>query len=524
MFVRNWTTSVRLVQFEQGLRWWATRPVAGIGLGRFLAESPRWFGQPYQIHNTFIWLLVETGLIGALWFSLFLLLVGDEFFVAARSAERRWWSVGLAAAFASALGFMVGNEGLYQRHLWLVVAAAGVIGGRASNHRLRGSGQPPSVIQVVTRLNVGGITQQVIVLAVELGRRGYVAEIAAGAPGPAEGDRRDAARAAGVRVHTLPHLSNRINPVRDVRAFLQLVRLFVRDRPDVVHLYMLKARLLGGLAARATGVPVVVETLHGNVLQGYYGRAASAAIRIGERVAGRLLVDRVIAVTSGQRDELLRFRVAPPERLVLQLPGMDVTPFRNLSDRKGALRRRLGVSEATLIVGTIGRLVPIKGLDVFLDAAARVADRSPRDLGFVIAGDGPLRQQLEAHRDRLGLGERCTFLGEISDIRGFYADCDLVVMSSRNEGAPIVLLEAMAAGKPVVATRVGGVPDMVEDGVSALLVPSDDSEALSAAIQQLVDDDGKRDRIAQAAWQRADRFSLAEFCSGTDRLYRELAS
>jgi glycosyltransferase involved in cell wall biosynthesis len=267
-----------------------------------------------------------------------------------------------------------------------------------------------------------------------------------------------------------------------------------------------------------------VETLHGNVLQGYYGRAASAAILWAERIAGRLLVDRVIAVTSGQREELLRFTVAPPDRLVLQLPGMDVSAFRNLDDRQGVLRRQLAVPDETLVVGTIGRLVPIKGLDVFLEAVARIAHDGTRPVRFIIAGDGPLRQPLEAQRDRLGLANDCTFLGEISDIRGFYAACDLVVMSSRNEGAPIVLLEAMAAGKAVVATSVGGVPDMVEDGVSAMLVRSDDVDALAEAMRRLIDDDGRRERIARAAWQRADRFSLAEFASGTDRLYRQLAS
>jgi glycosyltransferase involved in cell wall biosynthesis len=296
----------------------------------------------------------------------------------------------------------------------------------------------------------------------------------------------------------------------------------MRRRPDVVHLYMLKARLLGALAARVTGVPVVVETLHGNLLQGYYNRMFTGLILWIERVSGRVLVDRVIAVTSGQRDELLRFGIAPRRRMALQLPGMDVSAFRDLSDRRGVMRGRLGLSDATMIVGTIGRLVPIKGLDVFLDAAARVLSSSS-DVCFVIAGDGPLRQDLEAQRDRLGLGERCVFLGEVTDIRGFYADTDIVVMSSRNEGAPIVLIEATAAGRPIVATRVGGVPDMVEDGVSALLVPPDDAAALGESILRVVRDEGLRRRMSAAAAERSTLFSVAAFGDGTDRLYREVA-
>jgi glycosyltransferase involved in cell wall biosynthesis len=251
---------------------------------------------------------------------------------------------------------------------------------------------------------------------------------------------------------------------------------------------------------------------------------ASAAIRLDERVDGRLLVYRVIEVTIGQRDELLRFGVAPANRLALQLPGMDVSSFRDLSDKRGELRRRLQISASSLIVGTIGRLVPIKGLDVFLEAAARVAAVSAADVRFVIAGDGPLRQELEAERDRLGLAGRCVFLGEISDIRGFYADCDIVVMSSRNEGAPIVLMEAMGAGKPIVATRVGGVPDMVADGISALLVPADDAEALARALLRVINDCTLREQLARAAWRRADDFNVQAFAEGTDLLYRSLGN
>jgi glycosyltransferase involved in cell wall biosynthesis len=292
----------------------------------------------------------------------------------------------------------------------------------------------------------------------------------------------------------------------------------------VVHLYMLKARLLGGLAARVARVPVIVETLHGNVLQGYYNRFFSGLILVAERIAARLLMDRVIAVTSSQRDELLRFGVAPVGRLVLQLPGMDVDAFRDLSDKQGELRRRLGASASTLIVGTIGRLVPIKGLDIFLDAAAWVLKETERDVLFVIAGDGPLRRELEGRRDSLGLGRSCVLLGATSDVRGFYADCDIVVMSSRNEGAPIVLLESMGAGRPVVATRVGGVPDMVEDGVSALLVPPDDPRSLGRAILELVRDDELRARLSAAVRRRSALFTVTAFADGTDRLYRELGA
>jgi glycosyltransferase involved in cell wall biosynthesis len=535
MFLRQWTTSVRYVQISEGLRLWLNRPLAGIGLGRFLVESPRWFGQPYQIHNTYVWILVEMGLLGLLWFGAFIWIVAEEYLAAARiESERRWWAIGLGAAFISILGFMVGTEGLYQRPLWLLVALAAAVGTparrreREPSSRADAGGRPAEpepklrVMQVVTRLNIGGITQQVILLAAELRRRGYPAEVAAGQPAPAEGNKAQDARAAGVTVHDVAHLDNSVNPFRSLRSFLELYLLFRRARPDVVHLYMLKARLVGALAARAAGVPVVVETLHGNLLRGYYNRVLTGLLLMGERAIGWLLVDRVITVSALQRDELLQARLAPARRLVMQLPGSDVEGFRDVAERRGRLRSRLGLPESVVLVGLVGRLVPIKGIDVFLAAAATVRERAGDALFFVVAGDGPLRQQLEDENRRLGLADRCIFLGALNDLRDFYADCDIVALSSRNEGAPIALLEAMAAARAIVATRVGGVADMIENEASGLIVPPEAPEALAAAMARLAADRQLRQRLGARARERTDHFSIEQFVRGSLTTYREV--
>jgi glycosyltransferase involved in cell wall biosynthesis len=517
MFVREWTANIRYTQIAEGLRLWTDAPFAGIGLGRFLFESPRWFGHPYQIHNTFVWILVEMGVLGFLWFCAFTWMVIDEYRIGLRSADdRKWWAVGFCAAFVSLLGFMLGTEGLYQRQLWLLVGVAGAVGAGRARDR-------PLAMQVVTRLNVGGITHQVIVLAEELRQAGYASEIAAGQPAPAEGNRADSARDAGLEVHDLAHLSNRINPLRDLRACVELFALFRRRRPVVVHLYMLKARILGAVTARLAGVPVVVETLHGNLLQGYYNRFATRLILVCERVLGWLVVDRVIAPTRSQRAELLAFRIAPADRVVAQLPGMDVSGFAVLANRRQALRQQLGITESVVLIGIIGRLVPIKGFDIFLASAARLRHQKADDVFFVIAGDGPLRQELESDAERLGLADRCVFLGQVTDVAGFYAACDIIVMSSRNEGAPIALLEAMGAGNAIVATNVGGIPDMVHDGVSALLVPKEDAEALAAAMLRLVNDPAARSRLGGAAKERTSEFTVPRFAEVTAALYDELA-
>jgi len=522
MVLRQWTASLRLTQFEEGLKLWMHRPLGGIGLGRFLVESPRWFGQTYQIHNTFIWILVEMGLIGFLWFGAMIWLIADDYAAASRiRPDRLWWVVGYSAAFASGLGFMIGNEGLYQRHFWLVIAAAAILNSRTGISR-EVSQDPPLVLQVVTRLNVGGITQQVILLAQELRRHGYHAEIVAGQPGPAEGNKAEQARAAGIPVLDVPTLSNTLtNPLADVLAFMALVRLFRRRRPAVVHLYMFKARVLGAAAARVAGVPVVVETLHGNLLQGYYNGPLTKVILWVERLLGWLAVDWIVAPAASQRKELLAFNIGPPDRVVVQHPGMDVSQFRELSGCRGRIRARLHVDDAAIVVGIIGRLVPIKGIDVFLEAARLVLDTNPNGVHFAIAGDGPLKAELEQLAARLSIGDRCVFLGNVSDVRDFYSDCDIVVLSSRNEGTPIALLEAMGARNAIVATRVGGVGDMVEHDKSALLVPPDDAAALARAITALVQDASARERLGRAALARTELFSISQFVEGTARMYAE---
>jgi glycosyltransferase involved in cell wall biosynthesis len=531
MFLRQWTAMLRFTQFGEGLKLWMHRPLAGIGLGRFLVESPRWFGQPYQIHNTFIWILVEMGLIGLVWFAVMVWMIADDYAAALQiRPDRMWWVVGYAAAFASGLGFMIGNEGLYQRHLWLVIAAAAILNSRTATSRqtsvaTEAVSDRPLVLQVVTRLNVGGITQQVILLARELRLHGYNAEIVTGQPGPAEGNKADQARAAGIPVMDVRRLSNRLtNPVADLLAFLALVRLFRRRRPAIVHLYMFKARVLGAVAARVAGVPFVVETLHGNLLQGYYNRVLTKVILWIERLLGWGVVDRIVAPAASQRRELLAFKIGPPDRVVVQHPGMDVSQFRELSPSRGRIRARLQIDDAAIVVGIIGRLVPIKGIDVFLEAARLVLEAYPDRVRFAIAGDGPLRAELEQLATRLSIGNRCLFLGNVNDVREFYADCDVVVLSSRNEGTPIALLEAMGARNAIVATRVGGVADMVEHDRSALLVPPNDATALARAIMALVHDARGRERLGRAALARTELFSIRQFVEGTARMYAEPSS
>ncbi|MCZ6623363.1 MAG: glycosyltransferase family 4 protein, partial [Deltaproteobacteria bacterium] len=238
---------------------------------------------------------------------------------------------------------------------------------------------------------------------------------------------------------------------------------------------------------------------HGNLFSGYYGKLKTAAILVAERFLGWLIMDRVIAISETQREELIRYRICPREKINVIPLGLELTRFINCSRFKGELKKELGLSDDTLLVGTIGRLVPIKGLSYLLDAICKVAQSANRDFCLVVVGDGLLRRDLEQQASVLGVEKRVRFLGWRFDLEKIYSDLDVVVLSSLNEGTPVSLIEAMAAGKAVVATKVGGVPDLVEDGRTGLLVPSKDSDTLADAILRVLKDNSLRRRLGEQA-------------------------
>jgi glycosyltransferase involved in cell wall biosynthesis len=203
--------------------------------------------------------------------------------------------------------------------------------------------------------------------------------------------------------------------------------------------------------------------------------------------------------------------------------GLELDRFVNAERSRGQLRAELGIPADVPLVGIVARLVPIKAHEVFLRAAAILAAREA-GARFLIVGDGERRAELEALSTNLGLGRSVEFLGWRPDLDRVYADLDLVVLCSRNEGLPVALIEAQAAGRPVVATRVGGVPDLVVSGDTGLLVPPDDPDALARAIQSLLDDVEMRDRLGKAGRRRVvPAYNAERLLEDIDLLYRELA-
>ena len=374
-------------------------------------------------------------------------------------------------------------------------------------------------MRVITRLNIGGPAIHVSLLASRLDPARYETLLVSGVESAAEGNMLKLGRLPPVEPRTVPTLGRAISPLDDIRALADLVSIARSFKPDIVHTHLAKAGALGRVAARLAGVRVVVHTYHGSVFRGYFGQRESAVYLRIERALARITT-RIVAITSGQRADLVSLGIAPAGKIIEIPLGLDLDQFRELPTRDDALAA-LGLPGDLRYVTIVARLVAIKDIPTFVRALARLIEARPDVCGLVV-GDGPERAAVEAVARDLRLGDRCRFLGWRADLPNVYAASDIVALSSVNEGSPVSVIEAMAAGRAVVATAVGGVPDVVRDG-TGVLVGAGDDRALCDAIGALLADPGRRAELGRNGRDLAlRRYGSSRLIEDIDRLYSDL--
>lgn len=376
-------------------------------------------------------------------------------------------------------------------------------------------------MRVITRLNIGGPALQCTLLTERLDPERYDCRLVTGMEDHLEGNYLTLQRKSLTRLVMVPALGREIRVWQDLAVVLRLSFLIRKFRPQILHTHTAKAGTVGRLAAWLAGVPVVVHTFHGHVFRGYFPPLKSRVLMSVERWLARR-TDRLIAVSNRVRGELLDLGIGNVGQFITIPLGLDLKAFLSCERIRGQLRAELGIHAGVPLVGIVARLVPIKRHECFLQSAGEIIRRYPESR-FVLVGDGERREELKDLAGHLGLEGRVHFLGWRDDLDRVYADLDVVALTSRNEGFPVSLIEAMASGVPVVATRVGGVPDLVEDGVTGLLVPCDDPTSLAAAVSGLLADPERRRTLGQSGRQRVyPAFSAERLLQDMDALYTEL--
>lgn len=382
------------------------------------------------------------------------------------------------------------------------------------------------ILRIIARLNVGGPARHVTLLNAGLQSRGHQTLLVYGALDEGEGSLEGPAVERHIPLEHHNHLGRRVTASDDVRALIELVRLVFREKPDVVHTHTAKAGTLGRLAALAYNATrstahraLVVHTFHGHVFEGYFSGPVSRVVRITERALARA-TDLVITISARQQHDIVeRFGVAPARKTVVVPLGLELESLLASPEAAPNMRQELGIAADDVVVGFAGRMVPIKDLPTLVKAFASAWSAVP-SLRLVLAGNGPERGRAEALAAELGVTHRVHFTGWVHDLPRFYATVDVFALSSINEGTPVAVIEAMAAGRVVVATAVGGVPDVVDSGHTGLLVPASDPQAMSSALVRLATSPDHR--AAMGAAGRAavgPRYSHVRLVDDIEKLY-----
>jgi glycosyltransferase involved in cell wall biosynthesis len=392
--------------------------------------------------------------------------------------------------------------------------------------------EPPfRVARIITRLNIGGPSIQAIDLSRELSSGGFQTCLIHGHLAEGEGDMTTLLPLGETQTVYLQDLVRPISPLRDTRALWRIYRELRRWRPHVVHTHQAKAGSLGRLAAIAYNATRgtarrarLIHTYHGHVFEGYFGSASTRVFVAVERWLGRR-TDALIAISPRVRSDILdTYRIARDAQVRVIPLGFNLDRLLAIAPAdRAAARAAVRVPDDAIVVTTVGRLTGIKQHGLFLEMAHRLASASARFL-FLIVGDGELRRELETRAAELGLESRVRFLGWRGDLETVYGATDIFVLTSRNEGTPVALIEAMAAGVASVSTDVGGVRDVVTAPGLGSLVPFGDAAALAGAVSALADAPERRAEIGLAGRASVrERFHASRLLEDIRTLYSQLA-
>lgn len=391
----------------------------------------------------------------------------------------------------------------------------------------------PKIIRILNRLAVGGPLLNASYLTKYMAPE-FETMLVVGEKESHEKDASFVTDALGIQPVFIPEMGRSIDPRKDYMAYKKMKRLIADFKPDIVHSHAAKPGAIGRMAARAMDVPVIVHTYHGHVFHSYFHPLKTKLFINIERKLGRK-TDAIVAISQQQKKELtMDFNIAAEAKFRVIPLGLDLDKFQaNREEKRQAFRSSFGIHDGEVVLTITGRLVPIKNQVLFLDGIKHLLQNSQQKIKAFIVGDGESRKQLEEKARKLGVGfstekdtlhnQPLVFTSWRNDIDHINAGSDIIVLTSFNEGTPVSLIEAQAAGKPVVSTRVGGIGDVVKENETGLLSDINDTITFCNNLLRMTEDKELRGKFGQAGEQYVTtRYSYRRLVTDMAALYNEL--
>lgn len=380
------------------------------------------------------------------------------------------------------------------------------------------------ILRIINRFNIGGPVYNAILLSAYMPEE-YDTLLIGGLPEKNEENSTYIAEKYGVNPLLISEMQREPNFKNDRKALKKLKEIILTYQPDIVHTHASKAGALGRKAAFDCAVPIVVHTYHGHVFHSYFNWWKTKLYQaIEKRLAKK--TTGIIAISELQKNDLaLKYKICKPEKIEIINLGLDLGPFNeNKTDNRNKTRTAFGLNDSEIAIAIVGRLAPIKNHDLFLKCASVIHEKTSKKVVYFIVGGGEEFTSIEEKVNALkakGIDIRMT--SWIKDINTFNAGMDILCLTSKNEGTPVSLIEAQAAGIPFVATKVGGIKDIVSENNTGYLVDLNDSDAFIEKLLHLIENENKRQEMSQKGWSFVqEKFQYKTLIAKTDSYYKFL--
>ena len=364
--------------------------------------------------------------------------------------------------------------------------------------------KPCKIIHIITRLDKGGSADIVLQLCSEFKKKGYDVSLLAGMTKDPTTDLNEFMKKTGVKITQLPYLQRKIHFINDLKSLFFLLLFLKKEKPKIVHLHSSKAGFIGRIAARLAGVKCIIYTTHGHIFYGYFNRIKTSFFIIMERFAAHFC-DVITTLTEKEKKDFCNLKITHTKKIIPAPNGLNLALYSNKN--KDKLRGELKIEKDIVLLGWIGRFEPIKRPDLFLSLCERL-NKTSKTFKAVMIGDGSQYQKIKDLRSSLGLSESVYLTGYRDDIPQIIPDIDILTLTSGNEGFGMVVLEAMAAKIPVVAMDVGGLSEIIKNGITGYLVPDNNLEILTQCILKLIENREKSRRLGKNGYKRAFFYSF----------------